>query len=128
MCCKREARAAARRLALIISSLACPQVVAGEPVEIPPSSGSGYRVMSVEEWAARWRRSDEFGSCLACGGDNTREHAFSQTWCRGQRVWEAESLCLDCHRFSWRHYSDPGFTTPAAADKAYWQAAARTLA
>jgi hypothetical protein len=29
------------------------KIMAGEPVEINPSVGTGYRVMAVEEWAAR---------------------------------------------------------------------------
>jgi len=55
-----------------------PQVMSGDPVEINPSTGNGYRVMSVEEWSARFRRSEEFPECLACGGSNTKEHAFTQ--------------------------------------------------
>lgn len=54
------------------------QVMAGDPVEINPSVGSGYRVMSVAEWAARFKCSQEFPECLACGGSNTKEHAFTQ--------------------------------------------------
>jgi hypothetical protein len=34
--------------------------------------------MSVDEWAARFKRSEEFPECLACGGTNTKEHAFTQ--------------------------------------------------
>lgn len=104
------------------------KIVQGGPVEINPSVGDGYRVMSVDEWAARWRRSDEFPDCLGCGSRNTKEHAFTQTWCRGKRVWEAESLCLDCHRFSWRHYRDPDFKTPEEHDKATWTALAASAA
>lgn len=52
--------------------------MAGDPVEINPSTGSGYRVMSVDEWAARFRRSEEFPLCLACDCSNTKEHAFTQ--------------------------------------------------
>jgi hypothetical protein len=54
------------------------QVMAGDPVEINPSTGNGYRVMSVDEWAARFKRSEEFPDCLACGGTHTKEHAFTQ--------------------------------------------------
>ncbi len=28
-----------------------------------------------------------------------------QTWCRGKKQWESETLCCDCHAFSWRSYS-----------------------
>jgi hypothetical protein len=52
--------------------------MSGDPVEINPSVGAGYRVMSVDEWAGRFKRSEEFSDCLACGGNNTKEHAFSQ--------------------------------------------------
>jgi hypothetical protein len=45
-----------------------------------------------------------------------------QTWCRGKRVWESESLCLDCHRFSWRGYRDPDFKTPEQYEKERWGA------
>ncbi len=34
--------------------------MAGLPVEINPSVGQGYRLMSVDEWAARWKRNDDF--------------------------------------------------------------------
>ena len=43
-----------------------------------------------------------------------------QTWCRGQRQWESETLCLDCHSFSWRAYSDPGFLVPEEYEKHMW--------
>lgn len=54
------------------------QVVAGDAVEINPSVGQGFRVMSVHEWAARWKRNDDFPACLRCGGSNTKEHYFTQ--------------------------------------------------
>ncbi|WIA11099.1 hypothetical protein OEZ85_011244 [Tetradesmus obliquus] len=98
------------------------KVLAGSPVEINPSLGSGFKVMDVNEWAGRWKTSAEFPQCLACGGSNTKEHAFTQTWCRGKRVWESESLCLDCHRFSWRGYRDPDFKTPEQYEKERWGA------
>lgn len=44
-----------------------------------------------------------------------------QTWCRGKKVWEAESLCLDCHAFSFRSYADPDFETPEQYEKRRWQ-------
>lgn len=52
--------------------------MAGEPVEINPSIGSGFKVMSVDEWAHRWKTNQEFPECLACGSSNTKEHAFTQ--------------------------------------------------
>lgn len=72
-------------------------------MEINPSVGSGFRVMTVEEWARRWARArhalhewraedgscacrwkcnDDFPECLGCGGQRTKEHYFTQTWCR----------------------------------------------
>jgi hypothetical protein len=54
------------------------KVMSGEPVEINPSVGQGYRVMSVDEWAARWKRNDDFPLCLKCEGTNTKEHYFTQ--------------------------------------------------
>ena len=56
---------------------------AGDPVEINPSVGHGYRVMSVDEWAARWKRNDAFPDCLQCGGKSTKEHHFTQVCERG---------------------------------------------
>lgn len=82
------------------------KVLAGDPVEINPSVGEGFRVMSVKEWAARWRRNGDevafeggggggngggsegagaaaaadvkpLGRCLACGSDDTKEHGES---------------------------------------------------
>ena len=52
----------------------------------------------------------------------TQEHYFTQTWCRGKRVWEAESACLDCLQFSHRAYRDPDFKTPEQHDKEHWTA------
>lgn len=63
-------------------SLPCTQVMAGDPVEINPSVGSGYMCMTIEEWASRWKRNDDFPECLSCGGTRTKEHFFTQTWCR----------------------------------------------
>ena len=51
------------------------------------------------------QRNDDFPDCLACGSMRTREHHFRQQWCRGTKSWTAESLCLDCHCFSWRSYT-----------------------
>ena len=33
---------------------------AGEPVEINPSIGTGYKVMTVQEYVSKWKR------CAAC--------------------------------------------------------------
>jgi hypothetical protein len=161
----------------------------GLPVEINPSVGSGFKVMDWAEYFGRFKTSPEFPECLACGGANTKEHAFSQargagggrgggrrpsasarallaartslrsaargalphaplqahwlpsipcrpcpllapsfpsplprqTWCRGKRVWEAESVCLDCLQFSHRAYRDPDFQTPEEFEKERWQ-------
>lgn len=63
---------------------------------------------------------EDFRSCLACGSLNTKEHHFIQTWCRGNRKWESEILCLDCYSFSWRSYKDPEFSTPQEYEKERW--------
>ncbi|GMH40985.1 hypothetical protein BSKO_08895 [Bryopsis sp. KO-2023] len=97
------------------------KVMEGDPVEINPSIGQGYRVMTVDEWSARWKRNDDFPECLSCGSKSTKEHHFTQTWCRGKKKWESETLCLDCHRFSWRSYCDPDFLTPEEYEKKRWQ-------
>ena len=96
------------------------KIMNGDPVEINPSVGHGLKIMTVDEWSARWKRNDDFPDCLACGSLNTKEHHFIQTWCRGKRRWESETLCLDCHSFSWRKYCDPGFTTPSEYEKQRW--------
>ena len=101
------------------------KVQAGDPVEINPSVGHGFRVMSVEEWAARWKPNEAFPECLNCGGSRTKEHAFTQTWCRGKKTWDAEALCLDCHMFSRRTYRDPDFKTPEDYEKERWEALVR---
>ena len=49
-------------------------------------------------------------------------HAIdAQTWCRGKKKWESETLCLDCHHFSWRSYCDPDFKTPEDYEKERWE-------
>ena len=50
----------------------------GDPVEINPSIGYGYKIMSVDEWSSRWKRNDDFPECLSCGSKNTKEHHFTQ--------------------------------------------------
>ncbi|PNH11362.1 hypothetical protein TSOC_001752 [Tetrabaena socialis] len=102
------------------------KVLGGEPVEINPSLGNGFKVMSVAEWSARWKSNPDFPGCLAegCGSGDTREHYFTQTWCRGKRVWASEALCLACHRFSWRSYRDPDFKTPEQYEKELWESLA----
>ncbi|KAK2079746.1 hypothetical protein QBZ16_002141 [Prototheca wickerhamii] len=97
------------------------KIMAGEPVEINPSVGHGYKIMSVKEWAARWKQNEAYPECLVCGSHNTKEHHFTQTWCRGKKKWESETVCLDCHSFSKRSYSDPDFKTPEEYDKDRWQ-------
>lgn len=58
--------------------------------------------MDVAEWAALWKPSDAFPTCLACKGTRTKEHFFIQSWCHGRKRWDSESLCLDCLQFSYR--------------------------
>ncbi|KAG7674457.1 hypothetical protein Ndes2526B_g05186 [Nannochloris sp. 'desiccata'] len=96
------------------------KIMRGDPVEINPSVGHGFKIMTVEEWAARWKKNEAFPECLNCGSTNTKEHAFTQTWCRGKKKWESESLCLDCHQFSKRSYCDPDFKTPEEYEKERW--------
>lgn len=123
------------------------KIMDGQPVEINPSLGSGYKIMAVQEWSSRWKRNDDLPQCLRCGSKNTKEHHFTQTWyaccamlanltgknlseravlgqlcrCRQKKKWESELLCLDCHAFSWRSYVDPDFLTPEQYQKKYWQ-------
>ena len=47
-------------------------------MEINPSIGHGYKIMTVDEWAYRWKRNDDFPECMACGSTNTKEHHFIQ--------------------------------------------------
>ena len=54
------------------------KVMAGEPVEINPSVGHGFKIMTVDEWSARWKPNEAFPECLQCGGKNTKEHHFTQ--------------------------------------------------
>ncbi|CAK0783986.1 hypothetical protein CVIRNUC_007189 [Coccomyxa viridis] len=98
------------------------KIMTGEPVEINPSIGHGFKIMPVSEWSARWKRNDDFPDCLQCKGTNTKEHHFTQTWCRGKKLWESELLCLDCHHFSWRSYKDPDFKTPEEFERDRWDA------
>ena len=56
------------------------KVMQGDPVEINPSTGHGYKIMTVDEWSARWKRNEDFPKCLNCDGSNTKEHHFIQTW------------------------------------------------
>ena len=97
------------------------KIMRGDPVEINPSVGSGLKIMTVDEWTSRWKRNDRFPECLACGSTATKEHHFMQTWCRSKKAFESETLCLDCHMFSWRSYSDPDFLTPEEYDKIRWE-------
>lgn len=39
--------------------------------------------MDWNEYFGRFKTSPEFPQCLACGGTNTKEHYFTQTWCVG---------------------------------------------
>merc|ERR1711982_117278 len=96
------------------------KIMIGDPVEINPSVGHGFKIMTVDEWSSRWKRNDDFADCLACGSNNTKEHHFNQTWCRGKKMWESELLCLDCHMWSWRSYRDPDFMMPEDYEKEKW--------
>lgn len=40
--------------------------------------GHGYKVMTVDEWSARWKTNEAFPECLQCGSKNTKEHHFMQ--------------------------------------------------
>ena len=97
------------------------KIMNGDPVEINPSFGHGYKIMTVDEWAKRWKRNDRFPDCLACGATNTKEHHFVQTWCRGKKKWQSEIMCLGCHMFTWRSYKDPDFLTPEEYEKQRWE-------
>ena len=55
------------------------KIMQGDPVEINPSIGHGYKIMTVDEWSARWKRNDDFANCLQCDGTNTKEHHFIHT-------------------------------------------------
>lgn len=57
------------------------KIMAGDPVEINPAVGFGYKIMSVAEWSSRWKRNDDFPDCLNCGSLNTKEHHFIQVGC-----------------------------------------------
>lgn len=104
------------------------KIMRGDPVEINPSVGSGLKIMTVDEWTSRWKRNDRFPECLACDGTATKEHHFMQTWCRGKKQFESETLCMDCHMFSWRSYSDPDFMLPEEYDKVRWEKMVRDKA
>jgi hypothetical protein len=54
------------------------KIMAGEPVEINPSVGYGFKIMTVDEWSARWKKNDDIADCLNCGSLNTKEHHFTQ--------------------------------------------------
>lgn len=90
-------------------------------MEINPSVGNGMRIMTIDEWAARWKRNDDLPDCLACGSLNTKEHFFNQKWCRSKCQWESDLICMDCNMFSNRKYSDPDFLTPEEYEKLEWE-------
>lgn len=87
------------------------------PPPLPP------QLMTIEEWSARWKPNPDFPDCGNCGlAAHTREHHFVQTWCRGKKTWEAESLCVACGACTRREYRDPDFQTPEQVDAAAWAA------
>jgi hypothetical protein len=102
------------------------KILNGDPVEINPSLGSGMKIMTVAEWTSRWKQNDRFPDCLACGSTSTKEHHFTQTWCRGKKKFESEGICMDCHMWSWRSYCDPDFLTPEEFDKIRWEKMVKT--
>ncbi len=75
------------------------KVMKGDPVEINPSLGSGFRVMTVGEWAARWKQNADFPACLACKSESTKEHYFTQTWCRSAIEMHHSSPLKNKHTF-----------------------------
>jgi hypothetical protein len=79
------------------------------------------RVACVCLISAALQRNDDFPDCLSCGSLRTREHHFRQEWCRGTKKWSAEALCLDCHAWSWRSYSDPAFMVGEDYEKLMWE-------
>ena len=79
------------------------------------------KIMTVDEWISRWKQKERFPHCLSCGSTDTKEHHFTQTWCRGKKKFESESICVDCHMWSWRSYVDPDFLTPEEYDKLRWE-------
>jgi len=58
------------------------KIMRGDPVEINPAVGFGYKIMSVAEWSSRWKRNDDFPDCLSCGSLNTKAHHFIQASAR----------------------------------------------
>ena len=65
--------------------------------------------------------------CSKCPHPFTTPPSTNQTWCRGKKKWESETVCLDCHSFSKRSYSDPDFKTPEEYDKDRWQVRERAI-
>ena len=53
--------------------------------------------------------------------DEYERTSFTHTWCRGKKKFESETICLDCHMWSWRSYFDPDFLTPEESDKLRWE-------
>lgn len=47
----------------------------------------------------------------------TKEHHFTQDWCRGAKRWESEAFCSDCHCWSWRSYVDPGWLSGSDVER-----------
>lgn len=117
-------------------------------MEINPSAGSGFKVMTVKEYTSRWKRcarrrrgagsaltatpscaprfallsNDDFPDCLSCGSLETKEHHFVQSWCRGRKRWESETFCCQCHAWNWRSYADPEFLMPEDFERLRWEA------
>lgn len=62
------------------------KILNGDPVEINPSIGYGYKIMTIDEWSSRWKRNDDFPDCLNCGSKNTKEHHFTQVTHKGVQL------------------------------------------
>lgn len=70
------------------------KILNGDPVEIPPSYGNGYRVMTINEWARDWKTNPDFKECAACGSINTKEHHFVQV----RRKIKERDICIHIYR------------------------------
>ena len=64
----------------------------------------GMAVLTVREWARRWKKSAKFPECHACGSKDTKLISYHDDCVDNKRRWTSESLCLDCHKFTWREY------------------------
>ena len=93
-------------------------VLKGHPL---PDDGphGGSLVRTVREWAARWSTSKKFPECHSCGSVDTKRIFFTDEALDGKRRWTSETLCLDCHKFTWREYIEEGYQWYPARDRGY---------